>query len=146
MAARERDEILGGRPSIGLWPEALEDAGGRHPVHRVNRVGAPGAEDRLVGHAGDVVGGEGEVGDRTDLVVVEPGRPVVLTFQVTDLDGVVLSSGSLGYLIRPTAPEEPEITTPSKPRSLKVVKRTRTSVKISWRAPPTNGGSKITAY
>ena len=70
----------------------------------------------------------------------------VLTFRVTGPDGVVLSTEPLGYTIRPTEPEEPVTTPPSKPRSLKVAKRTRTSIKISWKAPADNGGSKITAY
>ncbi len=47
---------------------------------------------------------------------------------------------------RPSGAPEPEITAPSKPRSLKVTKRTRTSVKISWKAPSTNGGSAIKSY
>ena len=74
--------------------------------------------------------------------------PWLLTLRVTGTDGVVLSSESVGYTVRPTVPQspEPEITAPSKPRSLKVTKRTRTSVKISWKAPSTNGGSAIKSY
>src|SRR5687768_16921764 len=40
-------------------------------MHRVDGVRSPGAEDRLVGDSGDVVGGEREVGDAPDLVVVD---------------------------------------------------------------------------
>ena len=70
----------------------------------------------------------------------------MLTLRVTDIDGVVLSSGPWATLIRPTDRRSRRSPAPSKPRSLKVAKRTRTSVKISWKAPSTNGGSKITAY
>ena len=38
VAARQRDEVLGRRPSIGLWTEALQDAGRRHAAHRVDRA------------------------------------------------------------------------------------------------------------
>jgi len=38
------------------------------------------------------------------------------------------------------------LTKPSAPRSLKVSKTTRTSGKVSWRAPADNGGTKITGY
>lgn len=75
--------------------------------------------------------------------------PWLLTFRVTGTDGVVLGSESVDYTVRPTVPPEPpepDITVPSKPRSLKVTKRTRTSVKISWKAPSTNGGSAIKSY
>ena len=90
--------------------------------------------------------------------IIKPGKDAtvkaaVRSYTVTGLKAgraytiKVQAKNAVGYgtAARITLKTKP-VTPPSAPRSLKVSRTTRTSGKVSWKAPSTTGGSKITGY
>jgi uncharacterized cupredoxin-like copper-binding protein len=69
---------------------------------------------------------------------LEPGQTYTINVQAKNAVGY----GTAARIPLKTKP----VTPPSAPRSLKVSKATRTSGKVSWKAPSTTGGTKITGY
>jgi Fibronectin type III domain/Excalibur calcium-binding domain len=96
--------------------------------------------------------------DVTGYRILKPGTDVTVKANVRSYTVTKLTAGktytikvqaenAVGYgSAAAVALKTKPLTKPSAPRSLKASKTTRTSGKVSWRAPADNGGTKITGY